>query len=73
MGGSEAYPEVGLDDMGTPDLQLPGGLAIMGQLVALVIHNAHVYKEMGPPLAESVPQLLLLAQGPLTTLPSSST
>ena len=73
MGGSEADPEVRLDDMGPPDLQLPGGLAIMGQLIALVVHNAHVYKQVGPPLAEPVPQLLLLAQGPLATLPSSST
>ena len=48
--------------MGSPDLQLPGRLTVPRQLIALVIHNAHVHEQMRSALAGSVEQLLLFAQ-----------
>ena len=73
MGGGEertlcAYPEVGLEDMGPPHLQLSCSLAVPGELLPAVIHDAHVHKEVRPALALPVEQLLLLAQGALAAL-----
>lgn len=49
--GQATHPEVGLDDMGTPDLQFACGFAVVGQLIALIIDDAHVHKQVGPALA----------------------
>ena len=54
--------------MGPPHLQLSCSLAIPGKLLPTIIHNAHVHKQVSPPLALPVPQLLLLAQGTLAAL-----
>ena len=54
--------------MWAPDLQLPGGLAIPGQLLPLIIHNAHVCEQGRPPLSHAALHLLCLAQRQLTTL-----
>ncbi len=67
------YPEVGLEDMGPPYLQLSCSLAVPGQLLALVIHDAHVHEQVSSPLAGPVEQLLFLAQRPLTALHATHT
>ena len=54
--------------MGPPHLQLPCSLAIPGELLPAVIHDAHVHKQVRPALALPVEQLLLLAQGALAAL-----
>lgn len=54
--------------MWASDLQLAGRLAIPGQLLPLIIHNAHVCEQGRPPLSHAALHLLCLAQRQLTAL-----
>ena len=44
------YLEVGVDHLGPPDLQLPSGLAIPGQLMAIGAYDAHMTQDVWPSL-----------------------